>query len=130
MSISAREAQKSLPALIEGVNADQDVIEIVSPRGNAVLMSAEEYASWQRLISSAHPVMPAGWWIPVSRPKPATPGSSRSIKEILSSGQDGRFITALFATSIFVRVEPFTHLKNWICFNSHGELAELLERVS
>jgi len=47
MSISASEARKMLYPLIERVNADRDAVEIVSRKGNAVLMSADEYAAWQ-----------------------------------------------------------------------------------
>ena len=47
MSISASEARKTLYPLIERVNADQEAVEIVSRKGNAVLMSADEYAAWQ-----------------------------------------------------------------------------------
>lgn len=47
MSISASEARKTLFPLIQRVNADRDAVEIVSRNGNAVLMSADEYASWR-----------------------------------------------------------------------------------
>lgn len=47
MSISASEARKTLFPLIERVNEDRDAIEIVSRKGNAVLMSADEYSAWQ-----------------------------------------------------------------------------------
>lgn len=47
MSISASEARKTLFPLIEQVNNDRTAIEIVSRKGNAVLMPAEEYAAWQ-----------------------------------------------------------------------------------
>ncbi|MFT4137299.1 type II toxin-antitoxin system Phd/YefM family antitoxin [Microbacterium sp.] len=47
MSITASEARKTLFPLIERVNADREAIEIVSRRGNAVLMPADEYAAWQ-----------------------------------------------------------------------------------
>ena len=47
MSISASEARKTLFPLIERVNEDHDAVEIVSRKGNAVLMPAEEYAAWQ-----------------------------------------------------------------------------------
>ncbi|QGH68738.1 type II toxin-antitoxin system Phd/YefM family antitoxin [Pseudactinotalea sp. HY158] len=47
MSISASEARKTLFPLIERVNADRDAVEIVSRKGNAVLMPADEYAAWQ-----------------------------------------------------------------------------------
>ncbi len=45
MSITASEARKELFPLIKQVNDDHDVIEIVSKHGNAVLMSAEDYAA-------------------------------------------------------------------------------------
>ena len=47
MSLSATEARRRLFPLIEQVNADRDAVEIVSRHGNAVLISAEEYAAWQ-----------------------------------------------------------------------------------
>lgn len=47
MSISASEARKNLFPLIEQVNEDRDAVEIVSRKGNAVLMPADEYAAWQ-----------------------------------------------------------------------------------
>lgn len=47
MSISASEARKTLFPLIERVNEDHDAVEIVSRKGNAVLMPADEYAAWQ-----------------------------------------------------------------------------------
>lgn len=47
MSISASEARKTLFPLIERVNDDQIAVEIVSRKGNAVLMPADEYAAWQ-----------------------------------------------------------------------------------
>lgn len=47
MSITASEARKQLFPLIEQVNSDRVAIEITSRRGNAVLMSAEEFASLQ-----------------------------------------------------------------------------------
>lgn len=47
MSISASEARKTLFPLIERVNDDREAVEIVSRKGNAVLMSADAYAAWQ-----------------------------------------------------------------------------------
>ncbi|WP_028927906.1 type II toxin-antitoxin system Phd/YefM family antitoxin [Pseudonocardia acaciae] len=47
MSITASEARRNLFPLIEQVNEDRTVVEIVSRRGNAVLMSAEDYAALQ-----------------------------------------------------------------------------------
>jgi antitoxin YefM len=47
MAITASEARRALFPLIEKVNDDRAAIEITSKRGNAVLMSAEDYAAWQ-----------------------------------------------------------------------------------
>lgn len=47
MSISASEARRTLFPLIERVNEDHVAVEIVSRKGNAVLMPADEYAAWQ-----------------------------------------------------------------------------------
>ena len=45
MSITASEARKGLFPLIKKGNEDHDAIEIVSKHGNAVLVSAEDYAA-------------------------------------------------------------------------------------
>src|SRR5690606_40680120 len=45
MSITASEARRNLFPLIERVNEDRTIVEIVSRRGNAVLMAADEYAA-------------------------------------------------------------------------------------
>ena len=45
MPITASEARKELFPLIKKVNEDHDAIEIVSKHGNAVLVSAEDYAA-------------------------------------------------------------------------------------
>ena len=47
MAITASEARKNLFPLIEKVNDDRAAIEITSKRGNAVLMSADDYEAWQ-----------------------------------------------------------------------------------
>lgn len=47
MSMTASEARRTLFPLIERVNDDRSAVEITSKRGNAVLMSAEDYAAWQ-----------------------------------------------------------------------------------
>lgn len=51
MSITASEARRNLFPLIEQVNEDRTVVEIISRRGNAVLMSAADYAA---LEETAH----------------------------------------------------------------------------
>lgn len=45
VSITASEARKDLFPLIRRVNEDHDTVEIVSRHGNAVLMSADDYAA-------------------------------------------------------------------------------------
>jgi antitoxin YefM len=45
VSITASEARKQLFPLIKKVNEDHDAVEIVSRHGNAVLVSAEDYAA-------------------------------------------------------------------------------------
>jgi antitoxin YefM len=45
VSITASEARKSLFPLIKRVNDDHAAVEIVSRHGNAVLVSAEDYAA-------------------------------------------------------------------------------------
>jgi antitoxin YefM len=47
MSISASEARKTLFPLIDRINEDRIAVEIVSRRGNAVHMPADDYAAWQ-----------------------------------------------------------------------------------
>ncbi len=47
MAITASEARRGLFPLIEQVNDDRVPIEITSKRGNAVLISADDYAAWQ-----------------------------------------------------------------------------------
>lgn len=47
VAITASEARRGLFPLIERVNDDRVPIEITSKRGNAVLISADDYAAWQ-----------------------------------------------------------------------------------
>lgn len=47
MAITASEARRELFGLIAEVNEDRTAVEITSKRGNAVLISAEEFAAWQ-----------------------------------------------------------------------------------
>jgi antitoxin YefM len=47
VAITASEARKRLFPLIEQVNDDRSAVEITSKRGNAVLVSAEDYEAWQ-----------------------------------------------------------------------------------
>ncbi|MZE77942.1 type II toxin-antitoxin system Phd/YefM family antitoxin [Streptomyces xinghaiensis] len=50
MSITASEARKNLFRLIENVNDDRSPVHITSRNGNAVLLSEEDFASWQETI--------------------------------------------------------------------------------
>jgi antitoxin YefM len=50
MSISASEARQRLFPLLEQVNTDHQPIRITSRAGNAVLMSADDYDSWQETV--------------------------------------------------------------------------------
>ena len=69
MSITASEARKELFPLIKKVNEDHNAIEIVSKHGNAVLVSAEDYAALREgayLLRS--PATPAGCSRPTRTP--------------------------------------------------------------
>jgi antitoxin YefM len=50
MSISASEARQRLFPLIEQVNTDHHPVRITSKAGDAVLMSADDYDSWQETV--------------------------------------------------------------------------------
>lgn len=50
MTISASEARQRLFPLIEQVNADHEPVRISSKSGEAVLMSASDYDSWQETV--------------------------------------------------------------------------------
>lgn len=45
MSITVTKARSELFTLVEQVNADKAAVEITSPRGDAVLVAADEYNS-------------------------------------------------------------------------------------
>ncbi|GAQ74636.1 type II toxin-antitoxin system Phd/YefM family antitoxin [Streptomyces turgidiscabies] len=50
MTISASEARKDLFPLIKRVNDDHIPVRISSKSGDAVLMSSEDYDSWQETV--------------------------------------------------------------------------------
>ncbi|MDP5182097.1 type II toxin-antitoxin system Phd/YefM family antitoxin [Blastococcus sp. BMG 814] len=50
MSVTASEARQRLFRLIEEVNADQVAVEIVSKRGTAFLVPADEYHSLKETV--------------------------------------------------------------------------------
>jgi antitoxin YefM len=50
MTISASEARRDLFPLLKKVNDDHTPVRISSRGGDAVLMSAEDYESWQETV--------------------------------------------------------------------------------
>lgn len=50
MAISASEARQRLFPLLEQVNTDHEPVRITSKAGDAVLMSAADYDSWQETV--------------------------------------------------------------------------------
>jgi antitoxin YefM len=50
MSVTASEARQRLFPLIEEVNEDQVAVEIVSKKGTAFLVSADEYRSLEETV--------------------------------------------------------------------------------
>lgn len=50
MAISASEARQRLFPLLEQVNNDHEPVRITSKAGDAVLMSADDYDSWQETV--------------------------------------------------------------------------------
>jgi antitoxin YefM len=57
----ASEARKNLFPLIEEVNNDRTTVHITSKRGNAVLMSEDDYNSWQETIYLLRSPANAAW---------------------------------------------------------------------
>lgn len=83
MSISASEARKRLFPLIERVNTDHDPVRITSRAGDAVLMSADDYDSWQETVyllrspANAQRLMAA-----IARDRAGESGVARTIDEL------------------------------------------------
>jgi antitoxin YefM len=50
VAISASEARQRLFPLLEQVNTDHQPVRITSKAGDAVLMSADDYDSWQETV--------------------------------------------------------------------------------
>lgn len=50
MAISASEARQRLFPLLEQVNSDHQPVRITSKAGDGVLMSADDYDSWQETV--------------------------------------------------------------------------------
>jgi antitoxin YefM len=83
MSISASEARQRLFPLLEQVNTDHQPVRITSKAGDAVLMSADDYDSWQATVyllrspENARRLMEA-----VARDKAGQSGVTKSIDEL------------------------------------------------
>ncbi|OSC40316.1 type II toxin-antitoxin system Phd/YefM family antitoxin [Mycobacterium decipiens] len=83
MAISASEARQRLFPLLEQVNTDHEPVRITSKAGDAVLMSADDYDSWQETVyllrspENARRLMEA-----VARDKAREPTSAQYTKTI------------------------------------------------
>ncbi|MEU8464861.1 type II toxin-antitoxin system Phd/YefM family antitoxin [Streptomyces sp. NPDC029003] len=83
MSISASEAKATLFPLIERVNADHTPVRITSKNGDAVLMAADDYDSWQETVyllsspESARRLMEA-----VARDRQGAPTVARTLDDL------------------------------------------------
>lgn len=83
MSVSASEARKRLFPLIERVNTDHEPVRITSRAGDAVLMSADDYGSWQETVyllrspANAQRLMAA-----IARDRAGESGVARTIDEL------------------------------------------------
>jgi len=94
MTISASEARQRLFPLIEQVNVDHEPVRITSRAGDAVLMSAADYDSWQETVyllrspENARRLMEAIARDKARRPDPAS--YSKSIDELqeMAGGQE------------------------------------------
>ncbi|MGP2437619.1 type II toxin-antitoxin system Phd/YefM family antitoxin [Streptomyces sp. JW3] len=90
MTISASEARKDLFPLIKRVNDDHAPVRISSRNGDAVLMSAEDYDSWQETVyllrspANARALMEA-----VARDRAGETVVTRSLTELEELAGDG-----------------------------------------
>ncbi len=73
MSITASEARKNLFPLIEQVNNDRAPVHITSRNGNAVLLSEEDFTSWQETIYLLR-----------------SPANARRLAESIAEAEEGR----------------------------------------
>ncbi|MFD9081523.1 type II toxin-antitoxin system Phd/YefM family antitoxin [Streptomyces erythrochromogenes] len=90
MPVSADEARKTLFHLIERVNDDHVPVRISSTNGDAVLMSAADYDSWQETIhllgspSNARRLMEA-----VARDRAGAASVAENPEELQAPAADG-----------------------------------------
>ncbi|MET8816572.1 type II toxin-antitoxin system prevent-host-death family antitoxin [Streptomyces sp. NPDC004549] len=89
MTISASEARRDLFPLIKRVNEDHTPVRISSKGGDAVLMSAEDYESWQETVyllrspANARRLMEA-----VARDRASQPVVSKTLDELRALAGD------------------------------------------
>jgi antitoxin YefM len=91
VTISASEARQRLFPLLEQVNTDHEPVRITSKAGDAVLMSANDYDSWQETVyllrspENARRLMEA-----VARDKTSRTAVTKSIDELqeMAGGQE------------------------------------------
>jgi antitoxin YefM len=83
MTISASEARQRLFPLIEEVNNDHTVKRISSKAGDAVLMSAQDYDSWQETVCLLRsPANAARLMAAVARDREGAPTVVKDLQEL------------------------------------------------
>lgn len=94
MAISASEARQRLFPLLEQVNTDHEPVRITSKAGDAVLMSAADYDSWQETVyllrspENARRLMEAVARDNLDRPGPGSYTKSIDELEEMAGGQE------------------------------------------
>jgi antitoxin YefM len=94
MSISASEARQRLFPLLEQVNTDHEPVRITSKAGDAVLMAADDYDSWQETVyllrspENARRLMEAVARDKASHPAPTVHTKSIDDLEEMAGGQE------------------------------------------
>ena len=94
MTISASEARQRLFPLLEQVNTDHEPVRITSKAGDAVLMSAADYDSWQETVyllrspENARRLMEAVIRDKATRPAPTSYIKSIDELEEMAGGQE------------------------------------------
>lgn len=83
MSISASEARQRLFPLLEQVNVDHEPVRITSKAGDAVLMAADDYDSWQETVYLLR-----------------SPENARRLMEAVARDKGGRSGSAQYSKSI------------------------------
>jgi antitoxin YefM len=93
VSISASEARQRLFPLLEQVNTDHEPVRIPSKAGDAVLMSADDYDSWQETVyllrspENARRLMEAVARDKASRPAPGEHKKSIDERKEMAGGE-------------------------------------------